>query len=256
VNAFGTPRRALVGVTALAVVLGAGTGTALALWDDTEQFSAEIGSGMVGFAVGSPGAANPTVATGPADELGIPLGPGEAATLLGTGTVAVGIQVDARADGNKGLRYALDLPDLPAGSIFGSSTVQVYRVDAAADCSAEGAQARGDLVATYTPADPDGDGTYETGTAGWDTRRATSAAVAADYDEAWTATQYWCVVATLGDLPDEGAYANTATVAVEVDGDTYTDEDTWRADVTTAADPADEPTHTIDFTHTTTRPGE
>ena len=253
-SAFGTPRSALVGVTALAVVLGAGTGTALALWDDAEQFSAEIGSGMVGFAVGTPDAADRSVATGPGDELGLSLGQDEAATLLEDGTVAVGIQVDARADGNKGLRYALDLPDLPAGSIFGSSTVRVYRVDSA-ECSAAGVAGRTPM-ATYTPADPDGDGTYEPGTAGWDTRRATSTAVAADYDEAWTATQYWCVVATLGDLPDEGAYTTPATVSVEGDGATYSDEDTWRADVTTAADPADEPTHTIAFTHTTTRPGE
>lgn len=252
---FGAPRRALVGVAALAVALGAGTGTALALWDDAEQFSAEIGSGMVGFAVGRPGAADPAVATGPRDELSFPLGPGEAATLLDTGTVAVGIQVDARADGNKGLRYALELPGLPDDSILGNSTVKVHRVDSGAECSADGVAGR-TPVATYTPADPDGDGTYEPGPAGWDRTSAGSTPVTADYDAAWTKTEYWCVVATLGDLPDEGSYTNTATVAVDVDGQTYTAEDTWRADVTTAADPADEPPHTIAFTHTTTRPGE
>ncbi|WP_098484355.1 hypothetical protein [Georgenia soli] len=242
-------------MAALAVALGAGTGTALALWDDTEQFSAEVGSGMVGFAIGKPGAADRTVAAGPADRLAFPLGPDEATTLLDTGEVAVGIQVDARADGNKGLSYALDLPDLPADSIFGSSTVRVYRVDSAAACSAHGITGR-PPAATYTPADPDGDGTFEPGPAGWDRTWASSTPVRADYDDDWTATEYWCVVATLGDLPDEGSYTNTATVSVEVDGDTYTAEDTWRADVTTAADPADEPTHTINFTHSTTRPGE
>ncbi|WP_418607744.1 hypothetical protein [Georgenia sp. SUBG003] len=142
-----SPRRALVGATALAVALGAGTGTALALWDDHEEFGAEIGSGMVGFAVGEPGAADRAVATGPADELAFPLGPGEAETLLETGSVAVGIQVDARADGNKGLRYALDLPHLPTDSIFGNSTVRVHKVPSA-DCPVT---AGGELVATYTP---------------------------------------------------------------------------------------------------------
>jgi predicted ribosomally synthesized peptide with SipW-like signal peptide len=254
-NATNITRRALLGVAALALVLGAGTGTALALWDDDEQFSAEISSGMVGFAVGRPGATDRLVATGPRSQLGLPLGATEAAALLDTGRVAVGIQVDARADGNKGLEYMLELPELSGNSVLGNSTVRLYRVADAASCTADGG-ANGTLAATYTPPDADRDGTYEPGVAGWDKTGVTSTAVRADYQEPWTTTQYWCVVATLGNLPDEGSYTNTATVAVEVGGETYTDTDSWRARVATAADPAAEPTPTIDFTHTTTRPGE
>jgi len=254
-SATTTSRRAVVGVAVLALALGAGTGTALALWDDHEEYSAEIGSGMVGLAVGKPGSEDRALADGAGSELTFPLGPSEAATLLETGTVAVAIQVDARADGNKGLEYTLELPELSGDSVLGNSTVSVHRVADAASCAADGAGS-GTLVATYTPPDADGDGTYEPGPAGWDTTRATATAVRADYQAPWTATQYWCVVAALGDLPGEGTYSNTARVDVDVDGQTYTAEDTWEARVVSDADPDDEPTHTIDFTHTTTRPGE
>jgi hypothetical protein len=250
-------RGPLVGVTALAFALGIGGGTALALWVDDEQLTASVGTGMVGLAVEKAGSGDAQVADGPGSRPGVALGPAEAQRLLAGGEVAVGIRVDARADGNKGLRYALELPALDGASLLGNSTVRVFRLAPDATCGPAAEPLLGTPVATFTPADPDGDGTYEAGTApGWDGTELVSVPVAADYDAPWTATEHWCVVAELGDMPDEGAYTNTATVAVEVDGVTYTDRDSWYTDVTTAADPASEPAHTIRFSHTTFRPGE
>ncbi|MCK6209889.1 hypothetical protein KZX45_04965 [Georgenia sp. EYE_87] len=250
-------RAPLVGVAALAVALGIGGGTALALWDDDEVLTASIGTGMVGLAVEKLGTHEAQVADGPGSRPGVTLGPAEAERLLADGEVTVGIRVDARADGNKGLRYGLELPVLDGASLLGNSTVRVFRVAADTACTPETEPLPGTPVATWTPADADGDGTYVPGTdPGWDGTGLGSVPVAADYDAPWTAVERWCVVAELGDMPDEGSYTNTATVAVEVDGATYTGRDSWYTDVTTAADPAGEPAHTIRFSHTTFRPGE
>src|SRR5699024_7018410 len=108
-------------------------------------------------------------------------------------------------------------------------------------------------VGGQEPALPD-DGHVSPGEDGGFTSRPVSAAYS---DTETPVTEYWCLLASLGDLPDTGRYSNTGTVtATGPNGEEISDSDTWNATVTTAMDPAQEGEHAITFTYETFRPGE
>src|SRR5699024_9901321 len=67
----------------------------------------------------------------------------------------------------------------------------------------------------------------------------------------------WCLVATLGSLPDEGSYTNEVTATgTDPAGTVVADTDSWSADVASALDPAEEADHELTFTYQTFRPGQ
>jgi len=229
-NASKTPWRslrggAIIGTAALAgIALGAG-GASLALWSDGVTLSGEISSGYEHFAAGRAGDTAPAtdgraVASVDADD---------AATLLADGEIAIALQTDSISRGNKGLRYTVAEPDWGDG-VFGRADVVLFPVPSAAACA----------VDATVPADP----------------VLVSTPVSADYSDTETpVAEYWCLVATIGDLPDEGAYENEAVVTAEdPSGTSVTDRDSWHAEVTTAIDPDDEADHLIAFDYETFRP--
>ncbi|MCM0639755.1 SipW-dependent-type signal peptide-containing protein [Cellulomonas wangsupingiae] len=218
-----------VALAALVGVVGGGT---LALWRDVETVTAGMPAGVVVFGVGPPGEPGTLTdyATGPGDTVDLTFGPAAAATLLATGSVAVPVQVDALAQGHRGLRYTVTRHI--AGGILGESDVRLVKVAGPAACTTTVA---GPAAGASTPVPAD----YS------DTRRLTS--------------EYWCLVATFD--PVQGTYDATASVDAGVatsGGATpqrVTDEDRWSASVGRALVPADEPTHRLTFTFTTFRPG-
>lgn len=217
---------ATIATAALAGVALGSAGASLALWSDSASFSGEISSGYEHFAAGH---VDDTVAA-VAGAASVSVGAAEATTLVDTGALAVPMQIDAISQGNKGLRYEVIEPAWGDG-VFGAAEVAVFSVGAAEDCTIETIPTAGPLASTP---------------------------VASDYSDSETpVTEFWCLVATLDGLPDEGAYTNTVEVTSEDDaGNTVTDEDAWNADVASAIDPAAEADHDIIFEYETFRPEE
>lgn len=223
-------------VTGLALGLG---GASLALWQDAVPFAGSISSGYEYFAAGLEGettAVSDPVAPPTGDSVAVSVGTDQAATLVAAGELAVVLQTDSLSQGNKGLQYTLAPPADWGDGLFGAADVSIYWVSSPDQCEV------GTDPAT-PPSHVDGH---------------TSTSVAADYSDAATpTTEYWCLVATLDALPDDGSYTNEVTATGTDPSDTeVSDTDSWSADVTSAMDPADEPDHEITFTYTTFRPGE
>lgn len=226
----------IAAVTGLALGLG---GASLALWQDSVPFTGSIASGHEYFAAGLEGettAASDPVAPPTGDSVTVSVGAVQAATLVADGELAVVLQTDSLSQGNKGLQYTLAPPADWGDGIFGAADVSIYWVASPDQCEAG-----------TDPATPP---EHVTGH--------TSTPVTADYSDAKTpTTEYWCLVATLAQLPDAGSYTNEVTASGTDPSDTeVSDTDTWSADVTSALDPTGEPDHDLTFTYTTFRPGE
>ena len=213
---------------AAAAALGGAAGASLALWHDRATMAGQIRTGGAAFAVGKPSGS--LTQAGSDHRATFTFGPAEAATLLSAGAVAVPILVDSVSQGNRGLRYTVTPPTYPTNSIFGSSAPTLFKVGSAAACT----------TAAVPPAP----------------NPLTSTPVSAAYSTSTTpTTEYWCVVARLGTLPDEGTYTNHATVTGQSEFGPAQDNTQWSAKVTTAMTAAAEPTHTVTFTYSTFRPG-
>ncbi|WP_127573384.1 hypothetical protein [Georgenia faecalis] len=248
--------RAVGAVLLGALVVGGVTGSAAALWSDTETTTGHLSAGVVSFAVGrvdgaATGTASPdggttglAAADGPDDVLTVGLGPAEATTLVETGVLAVPIRVDAVAQGNLGLRYQAHLPRPAAGSVLAAARLALVRVPDAAGCTrvtplpaaapldpAAAPVVSAPVVSTPVPAGP---------------------STTADGATA-PVTEYWCLVGRLDQVPVAGAYSNTGTVHADSSAGAVTSSDTWTARV--AANPAAEPLTELTFTHETFRPG-
>lgn len=226
------PTVALVALAvAAATLLGAVGGGTLALWRDVETATASMPAGVVVFGAGTPTTPGSLAdyATGPGDTVEVTFGAAAAATLYSTGSVAVPFQVDALAQGHRGLSYTLTRSI--SGGVFGDSVVRTVRVPTAAACTV--------------------------GVAGADTT--TSTPVPSTYSATKIlTTEYWCLVATFD--PMKGSYANTASVDAGVTtsggatGLRIGDQDSWSALVRKTFVPAQEPTHRLTFAFTTFRP--
>lgn len=220
------------------VLLGSIGGATMALWHAEQSFTSEIKTGKVAFAVGAPGTTLTQEANATGDKLNFSFGKAEAATLLDKLEVAIPIQVDSLSQGNKGMRYAVTPPEFGADSLFGAAKTELVKVESAANCKVSPRPALpSPLPADYykrTPVSSD----YSAGTA--------------------PKSEFWCLVATLDKAPGSGTYKNTATVTATPDKGTgtVTDSDQWWANVTSVANAAKEPTHTIGFAFETFRPGK
>lgn len=234
----------VAGVAGIAMGLGA---TSLALWNDDVTFTGSIAGGYEYFAAGLAGealaAASSQTAPPDGNSVTVLVGAHQAQSLAADGEVAVAFQVDSLSQGNMGLEYTLTPPVGWGDGYFAASQVSIYWVDEPEQCA----------VGTDPPDLPsdghvsdNGDGSF------------TSIPVSADYTDSTDPTvEYWCLTATLGALPDEGEYTNTATVTGQGPaGNQVSDRDSWSTDVTTALDPGDEADHPITFTYNTFRPGE
>lgn len=221
-------------VLAASAFLGAAFGlggASFALWQDAVSFDGQIGSGYESFAAGLEG----QTASATGHSVTVTVGAAQAAPLVADGELAVVLQTDSLSQGNKGLRYTLTEPDW-GETIFGAAEVSIHWVAAPDECA--------------PGADPSTPPATVAGLA--------STPVTADYSDTETpTTEYWCLVATLDSLPDEGSYTNTATVTgTDPSGAEVRDSDDWSAEVTSAMEPAAEPDHEITFTYETFRPGE
>ena len=215
---------------AVGAAVGIG-GTSLALWSDTAELTGAVGTGHEFFAVGRPGAA----VAAPTGTAVLTVGAEEAQRLVDDGEVADPIQVSSVNQGNKGLHYTCAPPARWCEGVLAAADRHVFRVADAAACSvdrlsAETLPATGEYASTPVPAD------YTTTSEPTD--------------------EYWCVYASLAELPSAGTYTNEATVtATAPTGDRVTAADSWHAAVVAALDPAAEPDHALTFTYTTFRPG-
>lgn len=216
-------------IVGLAAVIGLALGTggvSLALWNDGALLQGQAHSGYETFAAGH---AAGTMTAANDGSVRIAIGSDQAQILLEAGEIAIPLQTESLSQGNKGLRYTVSAPDWGEG-VFGSSHPVVFAVDSAAACTVDRAPAAPDTLVS-TP-------------------------VSAAYSDTTTpVTEFWCVVAVLGDLPDEGAYENTATVtAKDETGIAVEEDDSWNAEVTTGLDPVDEADHILEFSYETFRP--
>ena len=220
----------------MAALLGVGTGGTVALWRAQASGTVRMPVGVAVFGVGAPAAPGTLAqyASAEGQELVVTFGPAQAAALLGStgagGAVAVPVQVDALAQGHRGLTYTV-IPHVEGG-VFGASRWSLHKVASPAACTTS---STGAAVRTSTPVPA----TYSTSTT--------------------PVAEYWCLVARY--VPVTGAHTNTATVTGEavVPGLTarpsVTADDTWRAGGLQALDPAAEPVHSLTFSFTTWRPG-
>lgn len=237
----------VVGVAGVAGIALGLSATSLALWNDEVTFTGSISSGYEYFAAGPAGGtltpASQQEAPPTGDSVTATVGATEAQKLAEDGQVSVAFQVDSLSQGNKGLAYTVAPPSDWGDGYFAASDVHIYWVEEPSQCA----------VGAEHPALPsdghvsdNGDGSF------------TSVPVSAAYSTTTTpTTEYWCLTATLGDLPDEGQYQNTATAtATGPAGNEVSDQDSWSAHVTTAHAPQDENDHPITFTYNTFRPGE
>ncbi|MCC2312657.1 hypothetical protein [Cellulomonas xiejunii] len=223
-------------VLLVAALVGAGTGSTLALWRAELSGTARMPVGVTVFGVGAPATPGTlaTYATADGQSLTFDFGPAQAAALLGSGptggAVAVPVQVDSLAQGHRGLTYTVT-PSI-SGGVFGVSRWSLYKVASAAACT------------TGTTA------TAATSSTPWSTAYTSSTALV---------SEYWCLVARF--VPATGSHTNTATVTGTpvIPGlgspSPLTATDSWAATARATLDPAAEPTHRLTFTFATSRPG-
>lgn len=208
----------------------------MALWHAEQSFTSQIQTGKVAFAVGAPSDHLAQNATASGTKLNYTFGKDEAAILISKKQIAIPIQVDSLSQGNKGMSYTVTPPSFAEGSIFAAATTSFVRVASAAECKVGAVDA--------------GDGKF--------TRKPVSAAYSAE--DVPPISEFWCLTASLSTAPGAGTYTNTATATANaVHGQVTTKltaTDSWWANVTSPSDPTKEPTHTIDFTFETFRPGK
>lgn len=209
-----------------ALLIGVFAGSATALWSDDETVTGAIGAGSVAFAVGRTDDSDLTAARGSDDVLEVVLGPAEARVLAETRELALPIRVEALAQGNLGLTYEVQLPQLAPQSILDAADLVLVRVATPGECE----------VTEPLPAPSPH----------------TSTPVPAEYTDGTTPVrEYWCLLGRLEELPLAGTYTNTGSVSADWEDVTVTDSDTWTADL--LLDPADEPVVELGFVHETFR---
>ena len=223
-------------VLLVALLVGAGTGSTLALWRAEVSGTVRMPVGVTVFGVGAPATPGTlaTYATVDGQSLTFEFGPAQAAALYGGtttgGAVAVPVQVDSLAQGHRGLTYTVT-PSI-TGGVFGASRWSLHKVTSAAACT------------TATTA------TAATSSTPWTTAYTSSTALV---------SEYWCLVARF--VPVTGTHTNTATVTgtpvVPGPGapSALTATDSWTATARRTLVPSAEPTHRLTFTFSTSRPG-
>ncbi len=212
-----------VGVTALsALVAAALPGATYALWHAELETTGVITDAATIFSVNGSEAssADPTV--------GVPLGPAEAQILLDDLELAIPVEVRALSQGNRGLRYTVDLPPAADGSLFAGADVAVFPVPDAEACT----------VATALPDSPPTSATP----------------VPAEYSDADVPEiEFWCVRAHLDEIPDEGPFQTSTTITGTHALGEISDVTVWSFDVLTAFRAAAEPMREVAFTYETFR---
>lgn len=228
-------RTVIVAVAAFAVGALAVSGASLALWNQSAFGEGQTRGGFEHFAAGQVGSVEEAVQ----GSVSVSVGVAEATELAENGKVAVVFQTDSVSQGNKGLQYTITAPEWGDG-LFGTTTPELFPVSSPAECTVTDHPTTGGLP-------------FDAGAA-----PVASTPVSADYSTTTTpTTEYWCLVAELGQMPDVGSYKNTATATAKDDsGQQVSDTDDWSAVVTTGIDPADEDEHLVTFSYTSFRPGQ
>lgn len=209
----------LVAACALTLV-----GVTAALWRTDLSTTAAIRDASVLFAV------NGEVASAQNPSIDIELGPDEAQTLVNDGHLAIPVEVEALAQGNRGLSYSIDLPDIREDSIFYTSSLGLVQVESADECTVDTA------LGEYTDR--------------------TSTPVPAVYSDSETSTsEFWCFRADFTVHPDAGVYTSTGTIiGTHAFGEiTYTKD--WSIVVLSGVDPEHEPTQAVTFSYETISAG-
>lgn len=222
-------------VVVVSVLVGLGTGGTLALWRDDFRGAARVPVGVAVFGVGAPAAPGTlgSYATTDGQSLTFTFGPGQAAALYNGGaggSVAIPVQVDALAQGHRGLSYTVT-PSI-SGGVFGASTWRLYRVASAAACT----------------------------TSTTSTEASASTPVPSGYTTTSTlVSEYWCLVATYvpaaGSDEEEAQVTGTPVVPEQQDPAAVEDSESWSATGYDPVDPGAEPSHTLTYAFRTFRPG-
>lgn len=214
------------GALGTGLVALAAAGVTSALWRTELTSHGAVPDAAVLFSVNGDdaSAADPTAT--------VPLGSAEMQTLLDTRSLAVPVEVEALSQGNRGLRYTVELPTTAETDILHWADLSIFPVDDPTACTVDT-----DAPSELPPL--------------------TSTPVAPTYSDATTPTiEHWCLRADLGALPDEGVFTSTTTITgTHALGD-IVETVPAQIDVTTAFTVADEPTHRISFTYETFRAGD
>lgn len=209
-----------------ALVALAAAGVTSALWRTELTTHGAVPDAAVLFSVNGDdaSAADPTAT--------VTLGSTEMQSLLDTRSLAVPIEVEALSQGNRGLRYTVELPTSAETDILHWADLSIFPVDGPTACTIE----------TEAPSE---------------LPPLTSTPVAPTYSDATTPTiEHWCLRADLGTLPDEGVFTTTTTITgTHALGD-IVETVPAQIDVTTAFTVADEPAHCLSFTYETFRAGD
>lgn len=232
------PAAMVLAAAAVATVAAASLGGAtLALWHDEQSFTSQVKTGKVAFGVGAPATTLAQNATSSASSLNFTVGQAAAQTLLDNLGVAIPIQVDSLAQGNKGLRYTVVPPVFASGSIFAAADTRLVKVSSAAECSLS---PRPQLPSPVP--------------AGYYSPTAVPSVYSSTIDPT---THFWCLTAVLDKKPGSGTYTNKVSATGQPPtGAAVTGSDQWWANVTSVSSAAAEPNHTIAFTFETFRPGQ
>lgn len=209
-----------------ALVALAATGVTSALWRTELTTHGAVPDAAVLFSVNGDDAssADPTAT--------VTLGSTEMQSLLDTRSLAVPIEVEALSQGNRGLRYTVELPATAETDILHWAEVSLFPVDGPAACTVDAVAPSELPPLTSTP-------------------------VSATYSDATAPTiEHWCLRADLDALPDEGVFTTTTTVTGTHALGEIVETVPTQIDVTTAFTVADEPTHRISFRYETFRAGD
>ncbi|WP_336662796.1 hypothetical protein [Leucobacter sp. USHLN154] len=215
----------LLGAALSAVLIAvAVAGATSALWRTELSTHAALPDAAVLFDVNgeSSSASDPTVTYA--------IGSDDMQALMDDGSIAIPIEVKSLSQGNRGLRYTVTPPATTETDIMHWADTTVFPVTSEGSCT----------VDTDVPTDPP----------------LTSTPVPATYSDTTTpTTEYWCLHAKLGHLPDAGRYTSTATITGTHALGEIVKESLWDLEVTTAFTVADEPEHEVAFTYETFRAG-
>lgn len=223
--------RATAVVLAVCGLLFAVASAASALWYDNITSAGTLQAGRISFNVGpATGVLNATNHATRVSSYNV--GQSEAATLQSTGSISIPIRAVAMSQGNKGMSYTVTAPTFGANTVFGNSTVRVFKVADAASCN----------VASAPATQPSGPAMQST-------------PVPATYSNTTTpTTEWWCMTAVYNP-PASTTYTNVGTVTATAGGVSVTADDSWTTTVgATPPNPATEPTAPIPFAYQTFRP--